>query len=493
MRFTLFAVALTFVVQGHATAQSLESFASEIVVFGPNDFLHGFRPSSSLPLEARTAIRRFTQFLEKRPRRAGDLLPLLKHRDPKVRTLALVAVYDLEDPKLLPEISSLVDDPAQTFPTVYPTAHIAWPPRITPEWLRPQTVGDIATAIVNIYLERGGFHYGPGGIRGQPGFREYWSTRGHRTSVAGWWGVRLARASHSSSPTPEAQRPAIRKLRAEIDRLPEPDRTYVLLWLRADYGAGVLVTDAELLDFLQKLGTESVVDMLERKIRTDDPDLQPRPANNYRYSQMCLFVLRHAKTLLRPEHSTLLLAQEMWERDHQKWGISDPMIDAWWAIAAAQLDATSAPAILRAAFARFQDDYQGPHRLELVAAVWRLNGDAATAVDWFYQQLQRPMSQEAYYLGRILTDAERPPHPFMKVLINDARFNELNWRSLEVLAKTLNVVSDEELRSTWSPSGIDFYFKDRSKMMAEYPKETEQLLTKLAAWRAALRQAASAL
>ncbi len=213
---------------------------------------------------------------------------------------------------------------------------------------------------------------------------------------------------------------------------------------------------------------------------------------------MSLFVLQHATVLLRSTDAPALLEQERWERDYQEHVITDPLISPWWAIAAAQFDDCAAPSILKSAYARFQDDYQGVYRLDLAEAIWRQSGDAATAVDWFYNELTRPTSQESYYLNKLLNTGVRSGEPLAKVLVEDLRFDELNWKSVEVLAKTLNtwtrreVVSDEELQSAWSPMGVDFYFRDQAKALEQYPKEAGELLRKLARWRGAVRQALAA-
>ena len=115
-------------------------------------------------------------------------------------------------------------------------------------------------------------------------------------------------------------------------------------------------------------------------------------------------------------------------------------------------------------------------------------------MDWFYRELAHPTSQESYYLNKLLNTGVRPGDVLAKFLIEDSRFEELNWKSVEVLARTLNawkgrnILSEEELQSTWSPMGVDFYFRDQAKALEQYPKETGELLRKLTRWREALRQ-----
>jgi hypothetical protein len=89
------------------------------------------------------------------------LWELLTHADPKVRTLALVALYSREDATVLPAIVDLVGDTARTFdgrPKRAPLPPgVAWgvgPPE------RVQEVDDFARAMLRLYLEPAGFYWG---------------------------------------------------------------------------------------------------------------------------------------------------------------------------------------------------------------------------------------------------------------------------------------------------------------------------------------------
>lgn len=114
----------------------------------------------------------------------SDLEALTTHRDPLVRTLALVYLFDKGDPKLLPLIFKLVDDAGPTFPARTPVAY-APPGRAFSEIPQtPQTVGAIAEAMMSFYLGRAGYFYGSRGTRGCPGFPDYWAQRNDRDHLA---------------------------------------------------------------------------------------------------------------------------------------------------------------------------------------------------------------------------------------------------------------------------------------------------------------------
>ena len=54
--------------------------------------------------------------------RSENLLPLLHHPDPKIRTLAIIALYDKGDPKMLPAVVALADDHSPTYSRPQPLA-----------------------------------------------------------------------------------------------------------------------------------------------------------------------------------------------------------------------------------------------------------------------------------------------------------------------------------------------------------------------------------
>jgi len=75
----------------------------------------------------------------------------------------------------------------------------------------------------------------------------------------------------------------IRAVRKRIDQLPEEERTWQLLWLSRLQDCDDFVTDRELIDMCKKLGPKKMLLMLQDRMPSDDPDLQPRMSNNSTY------------------------------------------------------------------------------------------------------------------------------------------------------------------------------------------------------------------
>jgi len=215
---------------------------------------------------------------------------------------------------------------------------------------------------------------------------------------------------------------------------------------------------------------------------------------------MMMFVLRHARQLLRSEDAEALLACERWQRDYQKHGITDPLLTPWWAIAAADLQPRQAKDILLQAFQRFQGEYSfdADNRAELAVALWRTQGltQSRFLIDWFYRE--RPQRGQfahcrASFLRAIAAERSPENRKLFAGLMREPGFEALDWQSLEEMAKVVNgwtkkpVVSREELASASHPFGPGHFYWMQAEALLQHPKETRQLMEKLSAWRKALK------
>lgn len=431
------------------------------------------------------------------------LLKLLKDSDPKVRTLAILALYSKEEPQVLPAIADLVDDNAKTFPQLIPTA-MAYSASYVPQPSEDVTVGYVANAVMKMYMEAGGYYYGVKGSGSEPGFSQYWAARKDRRYCAGWYQVALARASTGCSPTDKTRLSQIKALRAKIDKIPFPDKQWILLYLRSCNGADALVSNAELVTAMKELGPERLLNMLQYKIDSLDPDLKSRRSNNYPYHEMQLLVLKHAAEVLKPDQSKALLECEQWERDYQKHGVSDPLISPWWSIAAAELAPRQAESILRAEFGRLDHDFYGYQKAELAYALFRQCGlsQAQFLVDCFYdpQSLWKG-GQYSNYRPQWLKSMGDVQEPGKKIerlkmlrkIVDDKRFQSLNDPSaLRALAESLQalsgaqILSAEQKEAAWHPMGLDSFACHPEEARKKYPKESEKLMDVLRDWRASI-------
>jgi hypothetical protein len=478
------------------TRARLEGVAAKLEFFPVQPFMANTTDVHLVPREMAERYRRQVEKITDPGDDEQALIDLLRHDSPRVRTLAAVALYARLDPKLLPHLVPLARDPAETFPTPQ-LAAVPFGSRIKPA-LDRQTVGQVVEAMLQEYLIPAGYHYGLDGVPGEPGFADYWARRKDRGHCAGWFGVQLRWASGGTLPTHKERIPAVREVRTRIDRLPEADRVFTLLWLGDGPGGDVLATEDELVAACKHLGPGPLVKLLQRQIPTDDPDLQPRPSNNSQYARMVMFVLEHAAQVLRPEDADAVLACEAWERDYLKHQITDPLLTPEWFVAAVELQPAKAKEILTPVWDRSQglDRYPPDYRAKLVSAWWRRVDDAdpAFVVKWFYQEkpeVGRTPTCRTLFLNGLGPTPSRRDRKLLAALVADRRFDSLDWQSLQEWIQLVNswekqpVVSPEELRGAQHPLGITHF--DLATARAQYPRETEELLATLGRWREALR------
>jgi hypothetical protein len=189
--------------------RGFEEYASKIDVFLAGEFLFDrtvTQPGCGMQCEAAIA---FQTEIKARPPDAALLVTLLKHSNPKVRTLAMAALLDREERRYLPYIAGLATDPAVTFRTILPTANI---PKPLPT--RNQTVGEIAGMFASFRTE------------------PLWLPDRITDSPTAWTFFRMKRAVQGRSPVDPGRIPKIRALRREIEALPQPERAWTFLVLR---------------------------------------------------------------------------------------------------------------------------------------------------------------------------------------------------------------------------------------------------------------------
>lgn len=387
---------------------------------------------------------------------SGDrvgLAALLKNPNPKVRTLALGAIFEREDGRDLPLIAMLLDDPAATFPDLHQTMNSAPRPAPMDELASPQSVGMVAEAMLKFWgiQHQGRWETKPEGgskILTTNDFLIYWDKHKNRDYCAGWFAVKLARACRGTSPTQPEYVADILNVRHQIDQLPTDDRAWIPLWLFGEYGSDKLTTESELLKIAKQLGPERLMLMLQRKIPSTDPDLQPRDSNNWPYNRMTLFVLKHASQLLKPADADKLLACRTTEADlNRNAGLTDPTSPQWWAVGAAHLQPARAKQMLHAALDSIQgqDEYHAEMRADLAVALWELCGESESEflTNWFYQEFpskQLWVNWRRSFIENVSVVNEPSPKKLFYNLVKDSRFEIIDWdvASLQSFANVIN-------------------------------------------------------
>lgn len=431
-----------------------------------------------------------------------NLMALLKDRDARVRTLAIAALYAREDTSALPAIAALADDKAQTYPEPQRLAMTMKLSKSGQQQRVPtisKTVGQVASQVIGFYMERAGYYYGIKGSAEEPGFAQYWQAHKDKKYCASWFAVKLDRASTGRSPVDAARRPQGDLVKQSLERVPAPDRHWILLWLASNSGFDLLANRADLVKAMRAIGPDNLMLMLQCKIPTNDPDLKPRQSNNYPYKAMQLAVLKEAQAVLKPGQVEALLACDKWERDYIKARRSDPLISPWWAIAAAHLAPDRASTLLRGEFDRLTEDFYGDQKADLAFALFSLGGskEQEFLVNTFYDPTSLSIKgQYSHFRPAWLQQINKSEAStkLLKALVLDKRFANLNDHAALLAMADLNYkltgkqpISTAMRQKAWHPLGVDAACLKPEQAAKTYPKETKELFAQLAIFRQALQ------
>jgi RNA polymerase sigma factor (sigma-70 family) len=466
-----------------------EALAGQMTIFQTQDFAFG-RPAGWDNLLNHLAPKKLLEpwakvsaAMSANRDTTADVVALLKHKDPRVRTLALAVLYDRQDARQIPHLALLMGDTEKTAPELgirRAIARLSEDNKLLPQDTHEQTVGQVAQAFIDRWLE-------PAGFRAKD-FGAYWAARKDRASCASWFMARVNRAGQGT--TGYDKMLALTRLRAvrnDVDALPRPDRDWLLIWLTVhiEYGEELsrcFAEPKELLAAGKRLGPDRLMDLIQGKAISDDPDMAPGPDRQHRPTHgrdvVIRWVLQHAGALLRPADAPALLEAEKMLPERTPWCV----------LAAAELQPAHAGAWLHAAFARFAGKPVYTHRAwqraELAAGLWRIVGASETGylADWFFgeQVAKNPHStQTGRFLDQIKGVRAPADRTLVARLITDPRLDKLDYQSLESLIRLVNgwskqpVVSDDERRAVWERGG--------------WGPETPRDFAVMAKWRANLR------
>ncbi len=471
----------------------LESAARNLQELTPSDYLQDRVPAEIAELA-------------ELPRR--EVESAVGHPDPRVRSLALGVLALRGDPQSLPTMLAVAFDRAPGLPAREPHAVALVMPGVGggPQWtLRPQTVGEIATSFLRVYMEAAGFWYGIEGNGRHPGFADYWRERRDRAHCLSWFRLDLNRASQASFPMAEQRRPKVAAVRRRIDALETPYRDWILLALATPWeasmrepGAEALAPEADLLQAARSLGRERILGLLRGEaVLPDDPDFRYTNQGPLELKRVVPFLLRHAGVLLERESSRELRTIGYRHLAHEPVGDAPSLVTGRWFTAAADLDPGHAVPILLEALERFRGtdsvDWQD-HRVTIVTELWRHAGadELPRVLDWFFTENPQ---RGAFGFGRhrfASSLASRSHAAVLRAILRDERVAGLDWQTVGRLVEAANALAEEpvvplrELSSVSHPLGEGHYHWEKERARVEYPDATAALEATLARWRTAL-------
>jgi hypothetical protein len=399
---------------------------------------------------------------------ADEIRPLLKHKNPKVRTLGLVLLYDLERVDVLSDIATLAEDAAETFPAPGPISALALP---APEpWpMEKTTVRKYAMAMIKRYCEHSA---ALSGLR-------LWQIKSEdlRTTLAEFaakrdpilctpaFAVAMDRATGGISPIQDDRRVHIEAVLFRLEQVAMPRRFFVAVSIDFDRFHNDRYPSDYLLMLAREVPRDSRIAAISGKRPVDDPDL-PLGAGGS-------FFLKHAADLFTQKDADLIQQ------------IGKPQRCAEYAIAAATLRQERAEAILTDELAQFSGEFEDSQRADLAVALARLAPERAmpTAIKCFFDERPRRGVYGAgreRFLGGLQASDPLRFRKAVELIIRDERLTTLGPATTRTLIQAVGgylgreLADEDQLRDSY---GIDEAQRYRKfKHLADWHRRLKETL-----------------
>lgn len=461
--------------QPNEVREKFQLFADSIQFLELHDFLY-LRIPSQVPKIAQAPFNQFMAWSDSLL--LTDVKIMLETPSPKIRVLALLALYKFDHLDLLPLFTAYSSDSSRCFKKspfkIYgrmPT-YSAFTIKALIEEAPYLRVSDVVKEILLHFYRQSGYGYD------DP--EQYLKERANLVNTAGFLNLLKYKATKGIQPLSSKYKPALDKLVARINAI-EPEllryiyQIYISvedhLFMKNPYYT--IYSEAEMIAALKNIGRENTWLILKGAIPANDPDLKETAPM---YHQMCEWILLHAEHVFTVEDVPSILQQT--ERKNSSTFIS-------WYIAAAKLDSNNAAKHLKLGLSAVQQPFLVFHRTDLYIELWRLckEKEIDFILNWLFgcYHLNKELTErtETFISGLDLIE----DLPLYKKIIHDPRFEDsIHIWTVQNIATRINIISQKELiplkliEAIWHPYGLDRVEWWRDRALKKYPKETKNLL-----------------
>ncbi len=400
-----FATCLHFAtsVAAHGETSSLRQqdwlrMADSIPAVAYHDILFDRQPERAPHAPALLALMDFEMNLE-------ELERLVENEEPRVRTLALLKLFVLEDQAALPLIHRRLEDDGDTFPEAHPTSR--------GDGRAETKVRDVAKGM----LQQVGYH-------SQAPFDEWAAPRFGNPDWLGWQMFHLRRLAQHDKPPPDDIDARIGKFRDRIAPLSPRARAWLSIMI-ADVALGVkalsplVPTDEEIIAMAIEIGPDALLEFLEHGTRAGlrEPGIDERGTGRR-------ILLPRAKRLFRKQDAETLY----------RLGFH---------VAAADANPEMASSHLREAIDRAEKSKNPNTLAAAMAAMLDHEGEKERffVADWFYREDHKAGSYMAFAKTMFLSQyGKRAPEDWKHSLlpiVAHPKFDRLNGRAMIAFEKML--------------------------------------------------------
>lgn len=401
-----------------------------------------------------------------------EIRPLLHDPNPKIRTLGIILMFDLDRLDVLADIAPLMNDTAETFPRMRPMD--LPPPFETPSFL-PRKVADWATAAIASYV--------PESPESQTAdsMRAFAAARDPRLSTAALV-VQIKRANRNDPWMQPDASERVFNLLEHVKLIPMPRRFFVRL--RLNEVCKNINSTEELLGMARQVPRDVRLAAIHGKLSISDPDLTG--------SFGAGFILTHAVDLLQSSDAEMLVELERQKADEP----GNPFLDLaeyrlrpdCFVLAAAALRPEKADEILIPQLSQrlvVPFIMAGNLRADVAAELAQLGSDRgiAASVDWFFQlpaDSDQFMDGHNQFLARLHDRDAVRYRQIIARLIRDKRLTTLDRVTTSLILESVEgylgrqLVSVDELHPGVSLQ--EFFLGPQARSETATPVKWHQLL-----------------
>jgi hypothetical protein len=349
MKTLLFLIPITFFLfncnQTSIPKGKIFEFADTIEFIDLSEFPYNRQPDY-LPEEYQIPLNKFYDYAK--TLNINEVGGFLQDKNPKVRGLGLLALYQLNDQKAMLKFADFLKDSSKCF-KVYSDIDLLRE-RIPEsqkkvrlyEGANDVLVAHIANSLFIFYF----MHSSPSFFR--EGFSTFIEERKNLEYTAGFLKLLLLKATGGSNPFRIERQPLVDSLRQRIERIPNKvDRAIYKIYLSENDFQ--IFNQSEMINELKFLGKDRVKAILSRNPPTNDPDLlhiNDSECYDQNYVQMCKWILQNANVIFNKADVSFFLERSKYEFENTKsWRMHMDFID--WYVACSKVDSKKSTEYLK--------------------------------------------------------------------------------------------------------------------------------------------------
>jgi hypothetical protein len=358
MKTLLFLIPITFFLfncnQTSILKGKIYEFADTIEFIDLSEFPENRQPDY-LPEEYQIPLNKFYDYAK--TLNINEVEGFLQDKNPNVRGLGLLALYQLNDQKAMLKFADFLKDSNECFKVNWDMSSFMEKPSKSQEKTRLfQGAKDVMVAEIAKTLFMHYFMY-TCHMYFNNGFNAFLEERKNLEYTAGFLRFLYTKARNESSTFHTVRQLSVDSLRQRIERIPNKvDRAIYKIYLSENDFQ--IFNQFEMINELKFLGKDRVKAILTRNPPTNDPDLlhiNDSECYDQNYVQMCKWLLQNANVIFNKADVSFFLERAKYEFENTKsWRMNMDFID--WYVACSKVDSKKSSEYIKMGIDKYKEE-----------------------------------------------------------------------------------------------------------------------------------------